>query len=184
MKKIEFYPGMSLDEAIKMLKKESLLNKCVCYGEFNGKTINSTDSIDDIYISVIGTSRAKHIEYLENEQKSAVQREKEHFEKIPNLTLEYIEKAKGVIPDNKLDLWNRIVPIRLKDLYHGMELDCWIELVSILNKDSAIEDKFNDALQAFINQGHSGMSAGLVFSGLKEFHPLGERLVEYIKSSR
>ena len=100
------------------------------------------------------------------------------------MTDEYRKRARGIIPVEHLEYWDKIVPIRLNDLYRGMELDCWLELISVLNDSSKEELKRLDECRIlFSKQGHSGMSAGLVFSGLNQFHPLGSKLVMYIKSN-
>lgn len=44
MKRIEFGAGQELDAAYQDLQKNA-----PCYGEFNGRTLYSTDSLDDIY---------------------------------------------------------------------------------------------------------------------------------------
>ena len=57
----------------------------------------------------------------------------------------------------------------------------WFMSISELNTDKPKEERFKNCLQMFIDQGHSGMSASLVFSGLCRFHDLGPQLVDYIK---
>jgi hypothetical protein len=149
---------------------------------FNDKEIYSTDTLDEAYIKVVGISKSEHYERLRKENEEYNRKEAEHKAKIPQLTEEYRNRARGVIPEDKLELWDRIVPIRLGDLYHGMELDCWLELIAELNnaeKDKAA--RFKTCKDMFYKQGHSGMSAGLVFSGLRDLHPLGAELVQYIR---
>ena len=97
---------------------------------------------------------------------------------------DYRKRARGIIPEEHLKYWDKIVPIRLNDLYHGMELDCWLTFIEILNDTSKeVLERFERCRFIFCEQGHSGMSSGLVFMGLKRFHPLGEALVSYIKDS-
>ena len=177
MKKIEFYPGINLDKAY-----QELQDNAPCYGEFNEKTLHSTDSLDDVYVKVTGKSKVEHDEYIRKIREEYERKEAEFKAKIPKLTEDYNKRARGIIPEEYLELWNEIVPIRLNDLYHGMELDCWLELVAVLNDTSKKElERFEICRSLFTRQGHSGMSAGLVFNGLKCFHPLGEALVSYIK---
>ena len=47
MKKIEFYPGINLDKAY-----QELQDNAPCYGEFNEKTLYSTDSLDEVFVKV------------------------------------------------------------------------------------------------------------------------------------
>lgn len=179
MKRIEFYAGQNLDAAYQDLQKNA-----PCYGEFNGKTLCSTDSLDDIYIKATGKTKQEHDEYVRQEHEKYEKREAEFKARIPKLTDEYMKRARGIIPQEHLEYWDKIVPIRLGDLYHGMELGCWFDLIAVLNDENkSKEDRLKECLQMFINQGHSGMSAGLVFSGLCKFHPIGRELVEYIKNN-
>jgi len=179
MKKIEFYPGINLDKAY-----QELQDNAPCYGEFNEKTLYSTDSLDEVFVKVTGKSKAEHDEYIRKMHEEYERKEAEFKAKIPQLTEDYRKRAIGIIPEGYLELWNEIVPIRLNGLYHGMELDCWLELVAVLNDTSKKElERFEICRSLFSKQGHSGMSAWLVFNGLKCFHPLGEMLVLYINDS-
>ncbi len=177
MKEIEFFAGQTIDRAYQMLQEQGE----PCFGMFNDKKICSTDTIDQAYVKVLGTSKYEFEERKRREQEAAEQNEAKFKAAIPYLTDKYRSRARGVIPEEHLEEWDRIVPIRLNDLYHGMELDCWLELVSELNHaDCGEEGCFKACKDMFYKQGHSGMSAVLVFSGLKRFHPLGNELVEYI----
>lgn len=178
MKKIEFYAGQDLDNAY-----QDLQINAPCCGEFNGKVLYSTDTIDEIYAKVLGVSKLEHEEYLHKEHEEYERKEAEFKAKIPQLTDEYRKRARGIIPVEHLEYWDKIVPIRLNDLYHGMELDCLLGLIATLNDNTKEEsEKLEFCRAMFSKQGHSGMSAGLVFSGLKYFHPLGEMLVTYIQN--
>lgn len=180
MKQIEFYAGQDLDKAYHDLQMSA-----PCYGEFNGKILYSTDTLDKIYAKVVGMTKREHDEYLHKEHEEYERREAEFKTKIPQLINEYRERARGIVPEEHLDYWDEIVPIRLNDLYHGMELDCWLELIAVLNDVSKEEmERLEICHSLFSKQGHSGMSAGVVFSGLKYFHPLGEILVTYISKPR
>lgn len=179
MKRIEFGAGQGLDEAYQDLQKNA-----PCYGEFNGHTLYSTDNLDDIYIKVTRKTKQEFDQYLRQEQEDYERKEAEIKARIPKLTEEYRKRARGIIPQEHLEYWDKIVPIRLKDLYHGMELDCWLNLITVLNDESkSKEDRMKEGVQMFSNQGHSGMSAGLVLSGLCRFHTLGRELAEYIQNN-
>lgn len=178
MKKIEFYGGQDLDSAYQDLQRNA-----PSYGEFNGKVLYSTDTIDEIYTKVLGMTMQENKEYWRKQDEEYERNEAEFKARIPQLIDEYQKRARDVIPEEHLEYWDKIVPIRLNDLYHGMELDCWLELITVLNDVSKEElDRFEICRNMFLKQGHSGMSAGLVFSGLQCFHPLGEKLVMYIRS--
>lgn len=47
----------------------------------------------------------------------------------------YVEKGHELLDKKYWKDWDEIVPIRLNDLYHGMELKCCLEIVSALNEE-------------------------------------------------
>jgi hypothetical protein len=84
MKKIEFYPGINLDKAY-----QELQDNAPCYGEFNEKTLYSTDSLDDVYVKVTGKSKVEHDEYIRKIREEYERKEAEFKAKIPKLTEDY-----------------------------------------------------------------------------------------------
>ena len=66
--------------------------------------------------------------------------------------------------------WDEIVPIRLDDLYHGMELVCSLEIIKALNDGC----EFSHAIKLMEKQNHSGMSWGLVRAMIYHFCDRGE----------
>lgn len=162
-------------------EKAGITEDFVVYAVFNGVEILHTDTPDEISVKVTGKTIAEREAAEKAWREEYDRKEKEHQAKIPELTETYKEKARGVIPEDKLELWDKIVPIRLKDLYRGMELEEWLKMIRILNEDKPKEDRFALAKEIFSNAGHSGMSASLVLSGLCEFHPDGKECAEYIQ---
>ena len=69
------------------------------------------------------------------------------------------------------------MPIRLDDLYQGMELKCCLDIVSELNKGCSLDE----AKTIIEGQGHSGMSFGLVCSMVKSFCDRGQEFVSYAR---
>ena len=67
------------------------------------------------------------------------------------------------------------MPIRLGDLYHGMELKCCLDIVIELNNGCTL-DKAKVIIES---QGHSGISFGLVCSMVKYFCDRGEEFANY-----
>lgn len=90
MKKIEFYPGINLDKAY-----QELQDNAPCYGEFNEKTLHSTDSLDDVYVKVTGKSKVEHDEYIRKIREEYERKEAEFKAKIPQLTEDYRKRARG-----------------------------------------------------------------------------------------
>jgi len=145
--------------------------------DFNGKTLYSdTVTMDSAYLDIIGKTKSE----FDNEQQERVERlekaKREHEAMIPELTEIWIEKGKSILEKDRWDYWSEIVPVRLNDLYRGMELGNCLDIVKVLNNDGT----FDDAKRLLEDQGHSGMSFGLVCAMIREFCDKGNEFVEYV----
>lgn len=180
MNKIEFAAGQRLESAYKDLQVFA-----PSYGEFNGVMLYSYDTLDEVFKKVTGKTKKEYYEYVEEDERKYQEQLKTHKEKIPELILYYQNKARGIIPEDKLEFWDNIVPIRLNDLYQGIELQCLLDIITILNDENKTkEDRFNNCYELFYKQGHSGASGMIVLSGLKRLHPLGYEFVDYFQNGR
>lgn len=175
-KQIEFFWG-NLEDAINKLIEHKLNGELV-FIEFNGQKLYSDiDDMDSAFVKVTGKTkvefdemeRIRHEEYLESERK--------HKEEIPELTLKWIENGKKVLNPKYLAKWNKCVPIRLGDLYKGMELEMCLDIVEELNSGCTLEK----AKRILERQGHSGMSHSLVCSMISSFCDRGKEFVEFVK---
>lgn len=193
MERIEMYvvAGDRLDDMHKELNEHYLREKArrekagitedfVVYAIFNGVEILHTDTPDKISVKVTGETIAEREARRRAWCEEYDRKEREHKARIPELTEKYKKEARGVISEDKLELWDEIVPIRLNDLYRGMELEEWLKMIRVLNEDKPKEERFAICKEIFDNAGHSGMSGNLVLSGLCEFHPDGRELAELI----
>jgi len=173
-RKIEFGFG-DLESAVKELKNHKEL---VC-GSFNGQMLYSdVDDLDSAYKKVTGKTKLQFDADREAEKVLRQEQKKKHNEAIPQLTKEWIEKGNAILDEKYRELWAKCVPVRLGDLYQGMELGNCIEIVEQLNKGKRLED----VKPIIENQGHSGMSFGLVCSMVRSFCDRGEEFVKYVKS--
>lgn len=183
MKEIKIWAGTHIDIAYSELQNEFAKSGEVCFCEFNGKKIYSNESIDEVYQKLFGESLFERKEQERKELEEYERELQEHKDAIPSLTEQYREKARGVIAEKYLELWDKIVPARLEDLYRGMELDCWLELIAVLNDESKSKDeRFAECKRLHIAQDHSGISHSLVLSGLKQLHDLGAECANYINA--
>ena len=183
-KEIQLPPLRYLNQAIEYIRtvNPNIVGTNLVYAMFNGHPIYSDNlDIDEIY-SRLGTYNAgnkpKEVE-LDYEKA-----EKEFQKKISTLTKKYNALAKGVIADDKLDQWYAIVPIRLRDIYHGMELDATLEIIKELNKATDSNNHFAEAKSIFNGQDHSGLSYDLVCAMLNMFAPNGVEFVKYCNGSK
>lgn len=174
-KKIEFNCGCSITEAVLELVEYAAKGKFVC-GDFNGNTLYSdTVSMDSAYKTINGLTMYESMEKTKKWKENYEEQQLEHKNSIPKLEKEWIEKGHSILSEDKWELWDKCVPVRLNDLYQGMELGNCIEIIEILNKGS-----FEDAKLAMENQGHSGMSWGLVKAMIRSFSDKGEKFAEYL----
>ena len=173
-REIEFGFG-NIEEAVKELKSHKDLVK----GTFNGQILYSdVDDMDSAYKKVTGKTKAQFDEAEKQRQIEYKCQQKEHKDSIPKLTIEWVEKGKKILDKKHHKLWTKIVPIRLGDLYQGMELGNCLEIVEQLNKGTELE-KVKLLIEG---QGHSGMSFGLVCSMVREFADRGNKFVEYART--
>lgn len=174
---INFTLGNSIEDAVNELLayKEKGILAC---GEFNKHILYSdTVTMDGAYKEITGKTKAEfdkaQKERIDNYQKE----EKEHKEIIPKLTEMWIERGKEVLTEDNWEYWSEIVPIRLNDMYRGMELKCCLDIVELLNDNCTLEE----AKKEIESQDHSGMSHSLVCAMVKEFCERGTEFVEYAR---
>lgn len=173
-KEIEFGFG-NIESAVKELKSHKEL---VC-GSFNGEMLYSDiDDLDSAYKKITGKTKAEFDEAERIRHEEYQEQQRKHKEAIPELTKEWISKGKEVLEEKYLELWNKCVPIRLSDLYQGMELGMCLDIVKELNNGCELQK----AKEIIESQGHSGMSFGLICSMLKSFCDRGNEFVEYVRS--
>ena len=172
-RKIEFGFG-NLESAIEELKNHNDL----VYGIFNGQKLYSDiDDVDSAYKKVTGKTKDEFDEARRLEAEEYRRKEEEHKEAIPKLTIEWIEKGNLILDEKHHEKWAKCVPIRLSDLYKGMELGNCLEIVEQLNSGAKLE-KVKPLIE---EQGHSGMSFGLVCSMIKEFCDRGAEFTNYAR---
>lgn len=163
-KEIEFMCGSTIDKCVLKLIEHAAKGEFVC-GEFNGHMLYSdTVSMDSAYKEVMNTTQFERLESERKWREDIEKRELEHKEAIPKLTKEWIEKGHKILTEDKWELWDKCVPIRLNDLYKGMELGNCLDIIDAINNKS-----LEDAVSVMESQGHSGMSWGLVKSMVKSF---------------
>lgn len=174
-REIEIFAGNTIEDAVKELNKHEDL---VCI-KFNDKMLYSDiDDLESAFKKITGKTKSEFDEARRIENEKYEQEKKEHKEAIPKLTIEWVEKGKKILDEKHHKLWAKIVPIRLGDLYRGMELGNCLEIVEQLNKCAELEK----AKSLIENQGHSGMSFSLVCSMIKEFCDRGDEFVRYARA--
>jgi len=177
---VEMYAGADVSQAVRILKekeKEGAHAKTV----FNGEWLYSdVDSEDDMYIKITGRTKEEHKLMMKKELDEIKKRKEEHEKNIPRLEEEYKRKGREVLAEDKWEHWDKVVPVRLRDLYKGMELDNLLEIETLLLNGGTLEE----AKDVLYTQGHSGMSFSLVRQMIKEFSFRGQELYDYLDVKR
>lgn len=155
----EIYWGNNIDDvyqALQEYKKQGQKYQV----QFNGKLLNCDMTLDECYVLVTGMNyKAFHDKLQEMFEESQGELE-EHKAKIPELTEKWIKWGRENLSEDVQELWEECVPIRLNDLYQGWELDCFKEFFEAY-KAGKSKEELKQVLQ---DQGHSGMSYGLMCS--------------------
>lgn len=167
--------GGSLEKCVEMLLLHKDKGELVFYS-FNGHLLYSdTVTLDDAFLKVTNMTKADFDKEQQRKMEQYRKEKEQHEASIPKLTKYWRDRGRKVLTEDKWEHWDEIVPIRLKDLYHGMELRCCLEIIEILN-----DGTFQKAKEAIYEQGHSGMSFGLVCTMIRTFHPKGVEFTAYI----
>lgn len=175
-RQIDFYFG-DIDGAIQELNRYKERGELV-YIEFNGKKLYSDiDDLDSAYKKVTGKTKAEFDEAERIRHEEYEEQQRKHKEAIPQLTKEWIEKGNSILDEKYHEKWAKCVPIRLGDLYQGMELGACLDIVKELNAGCDLET----AKQIIEAQGHSGMSFGLVCSMVRSFCDRGSEFAAFVK---
>jgi hypothetical protein len=176
---IKFYAGNTIQSAVNKLLKYKKEGKRVC-GSFNGIMLYSdTVTLDNAYISITGMTKKESDEKEKIRQEEYDKELQKYKEKIPTLTEEYIKKGKEILDKKYLNTWIEIVPIRLDDLYRGMELECSLEIIKHLNDNGSLEK----AKEMLNSQGHSGMSYGLMKNMIYNLCERGKEFTNYLSKN-
>ncbi len=175
-RKIEFGFG-NIESAVKELNQYKSRGELVC-GEFNGQKLYSDiDDIDSAYKKIIGKTKAEFDGEKQKINHEYREQQRKHKESIPELAKEWIDKGNTILDEKYRENWVKCVPIRLDDLYQGMELKYCLDIVIELNNGCSL----NEAKAIIEKQGHSGMSFGLVCSMVKSFCDRGDEFASYVR---
>jgi hypothetical protein len=176
-KEIEFSCGSNIESSINQLNHYKQKNELV-FGVFNGyKLYSDVDDLDSAYKKITGKTKAEFDKRQKEISDEYEESERKHKDSIPSLTIEWIDKGKSILDEKYHEIWIKCVPIRLGDLYKGMELKACLDIVKELNNGCSLDE----AKKIIDNQGHSGMSFGLVCSMVNSFCDRGEEFKLYVK---
>jgi hypothetical protein len=131
-KNLDVLVGTTIDSAVQQLltaKENGILAKV----DFNGTELFSdTVTLNNAYLAITGKTK-KQSDQEQADWKANYDKEKQdHKNKLPELVVEWNKKGEKVLDPEYLDEWYECVPIRLGDLYRGMELGACLELVKHL----------------------------------------------------
>lgn len=169
--------GMSLDNIVKELLKCKINGEKVrC--DFNGHMLYSdTVSMDSAYMECTGRTKGQFDQEQYEEQIRRKKAEKEYLEKMPDMIEAYEKIGHAVLDEKYWATWDKMVPIRLSDIYMGWDLKQALELVNMLNDDDDLEN----VKRKIDDQGHSNWSYPLVVSEVKSLCDRGEEFAAFVQ---
>lgn len=171
------YAGMSIEHAVAELQEHHRYRRKVCM-EFNGVYLYSdTVTLDGAYVSICGKTKAEYDKQQQAYREELHRKDEEHKARLPQLIEEWKGKGRAILDEKYWSIWDEILPIRLGDLYKGMELGMCLDIVKALNEGCSLED----AKKIIDEQGHSYMSHYLVRNMVKEFCDRGIEFSEFVK---
>ena len=138
---------------------------------------SDTVTMDSAYLAVMDMTKAEFDESQRKWRSDYNKEKEEHLLAIPKLTEEYKVKGRSVLEEKYLERWDKMVPVRLADLYEGMELECSLDIIKEFPKFAKAKDVFEE-------QGHSGMSGSLVLNMVGQLSSNGLKFVTYVKEKR
>lgn len=165
--------GLSIIDSVKLLHSKAEATDKKYFGEFNGHKLTSDMTVDEAYIECLGRTSKEFKDEQEKWRQDLIRKEEEHKKKIPELIKCWIKEGHEVLSQDKWTEWDKCVPIRLGDLYEGMELGQCLDIIKAVNEDSIAA-----GIEVMKNQGHSGMSWGLMKSMIYTFCDCGTEFVE------
>lgn len=177
----------TLKEAFEWLQKNKTRNDSFIYTlSFNGKTLTSEMTLDEIYLEVTGLTQSdykqKVILDIEKMEKEAELERKDNFQKVKDsvVLLNEMEKDCGNLLLTKL---NELMQSKNKSIFNYAEYVEVVELYKIYKKYETNEKvAFNKTTERIISQNHSGTSLQLVCALLK-MSKLGEGIVNHYLST-
>ncbi|MGL4761864.1 MAG: hypothetical protein ACRCWG_10490 [Sarcina sp.] len=133
--------------------------------------------MDGAYKLVTGMTKKEHDELIKNKAEEYEKECEEHQKQIPTKVEKWRAEGRKVLDEKHWELWDKVVPIRLGDLYQGMELGASLDIIKVLNETGDL-DRAKEIIES---QNHSGMSFGLVCSMIKAFCDKGEEFAKFVR---
>jgi len=175
-KEVNFVGG-TIERAVNSLQRYQKEGQLVSTN-FNGTILYSdTVTMDRAYKAITGKTKDESDKAQQQWREEYDLKEKEHQDSIPILAEEWKKRGREILTENRWEYWDKVVPIRLGDLYHGIELGCCLDIVEILNSNGTL----NKAKEKIKSQNHSGMSYNLVCLMVREFCDKGQEFTDYVK---
>lgn len=174
-----FFNIEQLWQGIELCQKRNVLNR---FADFNGKIIIFDQFIteDKLYKFICGKTKEQRLEEQKIWQEQYDKKEREWKLKIPSLIDDYINKGREIIDSKYMNDWEEIVPIRLRDIYHGFELDSVLEIIKMANNNCPFE-KIKEKLY---QQGHSGLSYSLTLALFRDFSDVGKQYIKWLNETK
>ena len=159
--------GKKIDIVVQELIEYPIKNNgSLAFCNFNGKTFFSdTVSLDSAYLELTKKSYSQ----FHNDRNTIERRQVEYRASIPERTAAWIENGHKILSEDKWERWDEIVPVRLDNIYQGIELGYCLSLVDMINKGRS----FSEVKLEIESQPHSSMSFDTTCAMRVEFSDKG-----------
>lgn len=136
---------------------------------------NQTGAADTYMLAIGGKAYSqykKERKEREKRRKEYDRWEEEYKTKIPALTKIWIDEGHKVLSEDKWQMWDECVPIRLGDLYKGTELGQCLDIIRTVKEKSIA-----DGIEVMKKQDHFGLSWSLMKTMIKDFCDCGDEFL-------
>lgn len=161
-KRVELNPNLNLVDVVKILLNANARGEdisCV----FHGVELYSIYNNAEMYYKEFEMSEYTS-DYEKESQKAIVN--------IPN----WIERGKKIIDPGLYEKWEKCVNIRVKDGFHGSDLEDALNVMEALSNGKSLEEAYS----IFNKNSYSPSGYNMVLSIIATFSPKGKEFIDYI----
>lgn len=148
-----------------------------CFFEFkNEKFYSLLDNEESCYKKLTGMTKDEYVEKQERLRKEQERRDEEEKQRAIKNIPNWIEKGKKYIYPQRYKKWTECVEYRAEDIYHGMDLNCALEIMDHLDKGVP----FQQVYDIMKEQNHTGLSYSTVMSMITNFSKKGPEFYRFV----
>lgn len=165
-----------IDELVSLINEFKEKGENYSFDFKDKKFYSLLDDEESCYKKVSGLTKDEYVEEQKRLRKQKERRDAEEkqraIENIPN----WIEKGKKFIFPQRYKKWADCVEFRVDDIYNGLDLDCALEVMKLL--DEGVD--FQQVYEVVKEQNHTGQSYSIVMSMITNFSKKGPEFYRFV----